>query len=41
MYKEKICIDADKKLESFVEGLSQEVSHHRMVEQKKRIQKKL
>lgn len=34
MYKEKICIDADKKLESFVEGLSQEVSHHRMVEQK-------
>ncbi len=34
MYKEKICIDADKKLESFVEGLNQEVSHHRMVEQK-------
>ncbi len=29
-----ICRDADKKLEAYIEGLDQEVSHHRMIQQK-------
>ena len=33
MSNQKICKDADKKLEAYIEGLSQEVSHHRMVNQ--------
>jgi len=33
MYQEKICKDADKKLESYIGQLEQEVSHHRMVKQ--------
>lgn len=34
MYQEKICKDADKKLEAYIGQLDQEVSHHRMVQQK-------
>ena len=30
---EAICIDADKKLEVYIKGLDQEVSHHRMIQQ--------
>lgn len=33
MNNQKICKDADKKLEAYIGGLNQEVSHHRMVSQ--------
>lgn len=33
MNNQKICKDADKKLEAYIEGLDQEVSHHRMTAQ--------
>lgn len=34
MYNEKICGDADQKLEEYIGNLEQEVSHHRMEQQK-------